>query len=196
MRTELEVDARHPQAADPAATRQSLLDEITALQRMIDDLLELARGDAGALAVDETVDLDDIVLEETVARRSEAVTIDTRGVSAAQVTGQPDQLRRVVRNLLDNAIRHAASTVVVELAEADGMATLTVTDDGSGIPVDRQAQVFERFNRLDGARAGGAGRAGLGLAIAHDLVTRHDGTIGVDSQHTGGARLVVTLPTA
>jgi signal transduction histidine kinase len=197
MRTELEVDTRHPEVADPAATRQSMLDEIDALQRMIDDLLALARSDAGVLGGRaETVDLDDLVLEEARARRTSSIAVDTRGVSGAQVRGQRDELRRVVRNLLDNAIRHAAANVTVELAEADGAATLTVTDDGPGIPRDRHAEVFERFTRLDDARAGGAGRAGLGLAIAHDVVTRHDGTIDVDAAYTGGARLVVKLPVA
>ena len=196
MRAELEVDARHPDAADAVATRLSQLDEIVALQRMIDDLLLLARGDAGGAPRTERVDLDDVVLDELRALPAPPPTVDRRGVSAAQVIGDRDELRRVVRNLLDNARRHATASVTVELAEADGRATLAVSDDGPGIPADRRAEVFERFSRLDAARSTGAGRVGLGLAIVHDIVARHGGTVTVDDGPAGGARFVVELPTA
>ena len=186
MRTELEVDA----------ARASQLDEIVALQRMIDDLLLLARGDAGGARRAERVDLDDLVLDELRALPAPPPTVDRRGVSAAQVIGDRDELRRVVRNLLDNARRHATASVTVELAEGDGRATLAVTDDGPGIPTDRRAEVFERFSRLDAARSAGGGRAGLGLAIVHDIVARHGGTVTVDDGPAGGARFVVDLPTA
>ena len=82
----------------------------------------------------------------------------------------------------------------VELAERDGDAVLIVSDDGPGVPPERRDEIFERFTRLDDARSGGPGRAGLGLAIVHDLVARHGGTITVDGDGTGGARFVVTLP--
>lgn len=194
MRTELEVDERHPEQADVGATRRSVLEEIGALQRLIDDLLVLARIDAGALADRSTpVDLDDLVLDEVRAAAGSRIIIDEGGVSAAQVAGDREELRRVVRNLLDNARRHARSTVTVELVETEGRATLAVSDDGPGIPTDRRADIFERFSRLDEARTGGAGRAGLGLAIVHDIVTRHGGTVTVDDA-PGGARFVVALP--
>jgi len=193
MRTELEVDDRHPEAADAAATRRSQLEEIAALQRLIEDLLVLARSDAGGTRRSETVDLDDIVLEEVRADGT-SVRTDASRVSAAQVVGDPEELRRVVRNLIENARRHAKTAVSVELGEHDGHATLVVADDGPGIPADRRAEVFERFARLDESRAGGAGRAGLGLAIVHDIVTRHGGVVAVDEAPGGGARFVVTLP--
>ena len=193
MRTELEVDERNPGEADAAATRRSQLEEIGALQRMIEDLLVLARSDAGAASRTEKVDLDDIVLEEVRASDGSTVATDISRVSAAQVVGDPGELRRVVRNLIDNARRHATTAVTVELAEHDGHATLVVADDGPGIPVDRRSEVFERFSRLDESRTGQAGRAGLGLAIVHDIVTRHGGTVTVDDAVGGGARFVVTL---
>ncbi len=108
--------------------------------------------------------------------------------------GHADQLRRIVGNLLDNAVRHATRTVRVELAERDGHAVLIVSDDGPGVPPERRDEIFERFTRLDDARSGGPGRAGLGLAIARDLVVRHAGTITVDGDGTSGARFVVNLP--
>ena len=194
MRTELEVDERHPADADPVRTRRSQLDEIGALQRLIEDLLALARGDsAKGAVVAETVDLDDIVLAE-LRSSGNGVRIDAGAVSAAQVVGDPAALRRVVRNIVDNARRHARSTVTVSLAEIDGTARLTIDDDGPGIAPERRADVFDRFTRLDESRTGASGHAGLGLAIVHDIVARHRGTVTVDDAPGGGARFVVTLP--
>jgi signal transduction histidine kinase len=196
MRAELEVDDNDPANADPAATRRSQLDEIVGLQQMLEDLLILARSDAGTPdRAAGPVDLDDIVLEELRSRPPTSVTIDASRVSAAQVVGDAGQLRRVVRNLVDNAARHGRSSVVIELAEVGTSAILTVTDDGPGIPPERRAEVFKRFARLDESRTGDAGGAGLGLAIVHDIVSRHGGTIDVGEGPAGGARFVVTLPT-
>jgi len=124
---------------------------------MIEDLLVLARSDAGANDQRvEPVDLDDIVLEEMCASTGSTVIVDKRRVSAAQVTGDRDELRRVVRNLLDYAHRHATTTVTVELTENAGRASLIVVDDGPGIPPERRAQVFERpaSTKPDRAAAG------------------------------------------
>ncbi len=159
MRAELEVDERDPAGADAAATRRSQLEEIAGLQRMIEDLLLLARSDAGTPSRrSEPVDLDDIVLEEIRASSRSAITVDASRVSAAQVLGDPDELRRVVRNLIDNACRHANTTVDIELTERGTQATLIVADDGPGIPPERRTDVFERFARLDESRTGRAGR--------------------------------------
>jgi signal transduction histidine kinase len=196
MRAELEVDERTPETADVAATRRSQLDEIADLQRLIDDLLVLARGDAGVPLRTELVDLDDIVLEEVRAAGRTTIEIDVARVSGAQVVGNAVELRRVVRNLVDNALRHAHTHVAVELAEEGDRAFLTVSDDGPGIPEDRREEVFERFSRVDESRTGGGNRAGLGLAIAHDIVSRHRGTIVVRGSAAGGARVEVAFPTA
>ena len=121
-------------------------------------------------------------------RRSRGA-VDTTHVSAAAVLGHRDDLGRVVRNLLDNALRHASSSVEVSLATVNGSALLTVADDGPGVaPADRE-RIFERFTRLDDARTRATGGAGLGLAIAREIVVAHGGTIEVD-----GGRFVVTLP--
>jgi signal transduction histidine kinase len=194
MRAELEVDEQHPERADASATRRSQLDEITHLQQTIGDLLLLARSDAGATEPHvEPVDLDDIVLDEIRTSGHSAVVVDARRVSAAQVAGGPDELRRVVRNLLDNARRHATSTITVELSESNGHATLVVADDGPGVPEEQRSVVFERFARLEEARTG-SGHAGLGLAIVHDIVSRLGGTVTVDDAPHGGARFTVTVP--
>jgi signal transduction histidine kinase len=199
MRSELEVDLAHPGSADPLATHRSALEEVIGLQHLTDDLLSLARARSGAGAVEaEEVDLDDLVL--AAARRLRAVDrvrLDTTDVGPARVIGNPAQLGRVIANLLDNAVRHATSTVALELrARPDGTAELVVIDDGPGIPpVDRQ-RVFEPFTRLDEARSPGRGGTGLGLAIARDLVVAHGGTIAIADplDGDGGTRVVVTLP--
>ena len=196
IRSELEVDLAHPGNADLLATHRSILEEAVGLQQLVDDLLRLARRDAGAPTVSraEPVDLDDVVLH--LARRSRATdrAIDTSGVGAAQVLGDQHALTRAVANLIDNAVRHAASGVWLTCSEHDGVAVVTVSDDGPGIPAAEQERVFERFARLDDARRAGTGGTGLGLAIAREIAVQHRGTLVVDAHHAPGARLVLTLP--
>ena len=195
MRAELEVDAAHPGSADPTATATSVLAEVTALQRLVEDLLLLARGDAGAPARAVPVDLDDVV--DRVVRARADPRVDAGDVRPVQVVGDPEQLERAVRNLLDNAVRHARDAVVLTLREQpSGTAVLTVTDDGPGIPPDDAGRVFERFTRLDDARSAGDGGAGLGLAIARDVAERHGGGLELDPTVPGGARFVLRLPVA
>lgn len=198
MRSEIEIDLAHPDAADLRATHESVLEDTIELQHLVDDLLHLARADAGAVSVDaEPVDLDDLVLREAQRlRASGRVEVDVHHVSAAQVTGDRGQLTRAIRNLTENAERHAVSTVTLEVREDADSAVVVVGDDGPGIPVADRERIFERFTRLDAARTGADG-SGLGLAIVRDIVTRHGGTVIVDTNgSTTGARFVVTFPTA
>jgi signal transduction histidine kinase len=200
VRAELEVDLAHPEGADLRATHRSVLDETIGLQRLTEDLLLVARDDAGAAAVtrDERVDLDDLVVR--ISRRlraSDRVSVDLGAVTAAQVQGDPDQLARLVGNLADNAVRHAAGTVAFTLAEVGEEAVLTVSDDGPGIPEADRERVFERFARVDGSRTAGHGGAGLGLAIARDIATRHGGSLTVEpAGDLPGAHFVLRLPLA
>lgn len=194
MRTELEVDELQPATADPAATRRSQLEEIERLQQLVADLLVLARADGGAPRHTAVVDLDDVVLDEAARRSSTAGRrIVTDDVAASRVDGVEPELRRVVANLLDNAVRHAVSTVTVSLHGGDGV-TLHVDDDGAGVPPGQRDEVFERFVRLDAARTAESGGSGLGLAIVRDLVTRHGGSVTVTDAPSGGARFTVHLP--
>jgi signal transduction histidine kinase len=197
IRSELEVDLAHPETGDPAAALRGALEEIGALQRLVEDLLLLARSDAGATVIrPRPVDLDDIVLLEIGRLRAGGrLEVDGGGVSAAQVPGDPDQLARAIRNLTDNAARYASHLVTLSLAERDHAAILSVADDGPGIPADQHLRVFERFTRLDEARSSATGGAGLGLAITLDIVRRHHGTVAIDPHHRPGVRFVVTLPT-
>jgi signal transduction histidine kinase len=199
IRAEIEVDLEHPDGADPAATSRSVLAETIGMQHLVDDLLALARSDAGAAvrARITPVDLDDVVDRQARRLRADGrVAVDSTGVSAARVLGDAEQLARAVGNVVDNAVRHARTTVALSVAASGDDAVVAVSDDGPGIPPERRDEVFERFTRLDGARAAGEGGTGLGLAIARDVVVAHGGTIAVDPDHHPGARFVITLPRA
>ncbi len=175
-----------------------ILAEIERMQRLVDDLLALAGSGPTAMRTAPALfDLDDVVLREVRRLRDRrGVTIDASRVSAAAVRGDPDGLARVVRNLLENAARHAQTSIAVDLREADGRVELAVSDDGTGVPAADRERVFERFTRLDAGRARDAGGAGLGLAISRAVVESHGGTINLDPAYEGGARFVVTIPAA
>jgi signal transduction histidine kinase len=100
----------------------------------------------------------------------------------------------MLRNLGDNAARHARTRVAFSLTEGDGHVVLRVDDDGPGIPAAARSRVFERFARLDDARSRDVGGTGLGLAIVAEIVAAHDGTVTADGASIGGARLEVHLP--
>ncbi len=195
MRAQLEVDLEHPDLADWEATEREVLADAIRLQRLVDDLLAITVADASALDAEHRapVDLDEIVLAEArrVTTRND-ITIDTHAVSGAQLEGNSDQLVRVVHNLLDNAARHARSEVAITLEESPSHVTLRVVDDGPGIPDADRERVFERFARLDDARARDGGGAGLGLAIVHDVVVAHGGSVCVEN--VPGAAFTVVLP--
>jgi signal transduction histidine kinase len=131
----------------------------------------------------------------SVLRATSDLVVDTSAVSAGQVVGSEEGLRRVVDNLGGNASRHAERTVRFELREVPGWVQLVVSDDGPGIPEADRPRVFGRFTRLDDSR--GRGGAGLGLSIVAGEVARHHGQIRVDADpELGGARFVVDLPTS
>ena len=198
MRAELEVDAAHPETADPTATAAAVRAETRTLQRLVDDLLLLARGDAGALDRGRraTVDLDEVVHQGVAAVRAAGERrVDIGPVTPVQVDGDAEQLQRVVANLLDNAVRHARDRILVTLREEpDGWAELVVADDGPGVPPADQERVFERFTRLDEARSARDGGAGLGLAIAREIAQRHGGSVAIGPEGAPGARFVLRLP--
>ncbi len=204
MRTELEVARQAGARSDWHAVADRVLGEQARLEALVDDLLDLAKLDEsrnGALRgrkVDavrlDDVDLDELVLDEGVRRRP--VAVDLSGVSAARVRGDRRLLARVVRNLLDNATRHAVSKVAVGVRTDQRCAVLTVDDDGPGVPEDEREHVFARFARLDGARGRHGGGTGLGLAVVRDAVERHGGEVVCEEAAIGGARFTVRLPVA
>ncbi|MBC2901559.1 sensor histidine kinase [Streptomyces cupreus] len=199
VRQHAEVALAHPERADPDALAGTVREEAVRMQRLVDDLLLLARADESALAATRRpVDVDDLVLEEARSLRSGTdLAIDSTGVGAARVIGDSEALRRLVRNLGENAARHARARVAFALTDTgDGQVRLTVEDDGPGVPPADRKRVFDRFVRLDESRARGAGGAGLGLAIVAEVAAAHRGRAEVGEGDLGGARFVVTLPSA
>ena len=123
-------------------------------------------------------------------------SVDTSGVGPARVLGRADELSRAVRNIVDNAARHATSTLAVSVRDDDARAVLTVDDDGAGVGPDDRARVFDRFVRLDDARSRDDGGAGLGLAIVRAVAQAHGGDVTLGPSPLGGARVELWLPVA
>jgi signal transduction histidine kinase len=198
IRQHAEVALSHPEASTVSELAATILDEDARLQRIVDDLLLLSSLDEGSLRLrSEPVDLDDIVFEEAKRLRvSTPLVIDTASVSGGRVIGDRTKLDRLVRNLTENAARHARAAVRLSLREADGRVVFAVEDDGPGVPVAERDRIFERFVRLDDARARDSGGSGLGLSIVHDLAIAHGATVAVSDGDPGGARFEVSFPAA
>ncbi|PFG43906.1 signal transduction histidine kinase [Isoptericola jiangsuensis] len=180
LRTTLEVARQHPEAYEGTELTADLAHEVVRLQALADDLLVLARVGASPREVRD-VDLRDVV-HDAVG------DVDLHGEGRA--VADPAAVGRVVRNLVDNARRFAATRVLVEVR--DGV--VTVDDDGPGIPAADRERVFERFTRLGTARGRDSGGTGLGLAIAREVAREHGGDVTLDDGPLGGLRATVTLP--
>jgi signal transduction histidine kinase len=191
LRSQLEVADTTENGGDPSPLTQ----ESVRLSHLVDDLLALARIDAGPQHRHEPVDLDHLVYDEAklLHERTDRI-VDTRGINACQVVGDAPLLARAVRNLLDNAARHATTRVTITVRSNGHDAELTVADDGPGIPASERSRVLERFTRLDDARARDTGGVGLGLAIVDDIVKIHRGRLTI-TDNAPGARVTITLPT-
>jgi signal transduction histidine kinase len=173
----------------------ALLAENATMEALVRDLLFLAEAEQGQAPLRTTpVDLDDLLLEEIARLRPLThVAIDASGVSAAPVRGHREQLRRVIRNLLENAVRHANAQVRVTAAIAGDQIRVDLVDDGPGIKAEDRELIFGRFYRTDSSRARTAGGSGLGLSIARTITERHHGAVAV-APNDPGAHFVLTLP--
>jgi len=196
IRTTTELAALHPEAMEPEHAADLVLTETRRLERLVSDLLLLARSDERGLIMHfEDVDLDDIVTDEIARLRADGIVKVAVDVVSVKVHGDAQHLFRAVRNLMNNAARFASTTVTVRLSSADGVALLDISDDGPGIPEDEWERVFERFVRLDDSRERGTGGTGLGLAITREIALAHGGNVHVVTpEHGTGARLRLTLP--
>jgi len=196
IRQHAEVASAHPERTTAGELAEVVLEENLRVQRLVEDLLLLARVDERTLRLGRSsVDLDDLVFEQASRLRdTSGLTMDVTGVSAGRVVGDAAQLRRLVRNLTDNAARHARSAMALSLSQSNGEVLLRVDDDGAGIPAPERGRVFERFVRLDDARTRDAGGSGLGLAIVAEVAAAHGGSVRVSDSPLGGARLEVHLP--
>jgi signal transduction histidine kinase len=193
IRTELEVAQR---AGLSATTLSDVLSETDRLEHLVDDLLMLARADEGQVQLhQEDVDVDDLLEGERVRLRCRAGLVVTATIRPARVQGDRAALARVVRNLVDNAARHAAGRVHLSCRRDGDEVEFEVDDDGPGVPAAERERVFERFVRLDEARSRLDGGSGLGLAIVRELVRAHGGRVQLtDGGPLPGARVVIRLP--
>ena len=174
-RTMLEVTGSGDADVDWDALRADLLDENRRMAGLVDGLLELARADNASPGSARVVEVADVVADEASRRRS--IPVDVGEVPHAVVDGHADQLARALRNLLDNAERHATSRMEVTVETVADEVHLVVDDDGPGIPAADRERVFERFTRLEEGRSREDGGSGLGLAIVAAIAARHGGSV-------------------
>jgi signal transduction histidine kinase len=197
-RTQLETARTLPaDEVNWSSVSAGVLEEILRMQALTEELLLLARIDAGEMHLRrEPVDVDDMIDVMTAPERADGARrlVDISGLEPVQAHVDRVLVERVLRNLLDNAYRHAQTRVAVGVRRDDRIVRLTVEDDGAGIPESAREAVFERFQRLDEARDRDHGGTGLGLAIAADIVRAHGGTVQADDSPLGGARITVSLP--
>jgi signal transduction histidine kinase len=196
LATTAEIYLAHPEAEDGRGFPTAVLEESRRLERLVQDLLVLARADERGLnPFGDDVDLDDIV----DAERHRVVAISSLQIavriSPTRVTGDLHKLRQVVRNLVDNAVQHARTRVEFTVQAQKDEAILEIFDDGTGIaPADRE-RIFDRFVRLEESRDRATGGSGLGLAIVREIVTSHHGTVRVVDDPEG-TRFRLVLPLA
>src|SRR5688572_2444929 len=173
------------------------------LSRIVEDMFTLARADAGTYPVrmqpmylDEVID--EVIAAAQVVASTRHVDIEVHATRSASFVGDEELIRRLVANLLDNAVRHSpgGSSVRVELGAAHARYSLIVADRGTGIPAEHQPHVFERFYRVDASRtrANTDGGAGLGLALARWVATVHGGDITLAESSEDGTTFLVSLP--
>jgi signal transduction histidine kinase len=193
----LEVAVTHPELLSADLAAGTLIPEAQRMKALIEDLLLLARADERGLTVaNDDVDLDDLASAE-VRRLRRDTSLEVRAnITPARLTGDADALSRVLRNLFDNAARHAISCVEVGVRPADGCVIVGVGDDGPGIPQGDRSRVFDRFVRLDADRSRSGGGTGLGLAIVREIVMAHGGTVSIGDRTGGGTVVNVQLPMA
>lgn len=180
-------------AQDPDRYLRSMAGDLDLLRRMVDDLFVLARLEAGelefeAMLVDLAEVADSAVESMTPVATRKDVIVALEAGSCPDVLGDPHALARVLRNLIDNAIRHtpSGSEVRVRLGATADRALVEVCDDGPGFPQPFRSRAFEAFSRADEARGRDGGGSGLGLAIARGIVDAHNGTIWIEDGNHGG----------
>ncbi len=193
IRATTELVQRMPDAS-PAVREElgGVLDEVDATNRLVGNLLLLARLDSDELPLQrELIDLGEVVRAAATLfmplAETAGLTLTVETASGVHVNADADRVRQVMRILLDNAIAYTPTggSIRVEVAQRGGRAVVTVRDTGSGIPPAEHAQVFDRFYRADRARSRGTGGSGLGLGIARALIHAHHGEIGLESPGRG-----------
>ncbi len=199
IRGQLEVLARerNPSPNEVRRVERVVRTELLRMQRLVDDLLLLARADERDFLQRREVRLPQFVEDLVDGMRA---TADRRfvvgDVANGKLTADPDRLAQALRNLLVNAIAHttAGGTVAVSAGARDGELSFAVEDDGPGIPAAQRSRIFDRFHRTDTARSRAAGGTGLGLAIVKAVAEAHGGSVDAGDSALGGARVTFRIP--
>ncbi|HET9185551.1 MAG TPA: ATP-binding protein [Solirubrobacterales bacterium] len=195
IRGQLEVLARSeaPDAAEVRRVEGLALAEMARVERLVEDLLSLARLDEGVGPSLQELPADSF-LRELIGAGTEGIEVG--GLAAGSLRADPDLIAQVLRNLIDNARRHAGTggRVSVSSAAVAGALRVHVDDDGPGIPPAERERVFERFHRTEAARSRASGGSGLGLGIARSILVSHGGRIWIEDSPLGGARVSFELP--
>lgn len=181
-------------SSDPSwnSVQRSMTQETDRLGELVDNLLFLATHQDLRLRSTSSVALDELLFAEAeLLSATTELRVDLGSVEPATVIGSANDLGRLVRNLVDNAARHAVERVGFSLGVDQGRTTLVISDDGAGVPVGKRAAVFERFTRLDDARARDAGGTGLGLSIVAQIAEAHGATVRIGDAELGGASFEV-----
>ncbi|MGI8475562.1 MAG: sensor histidine kinase [Thermomicrobiales bacterium] len=197
-RLENAIRAPDPEPAQREATLRAITSEVDRMGRLVDSLLTLARSDAGERAAHLPVPLDAVALDVYHHARPLAggVRLLFGEFQPVDVVGDPDRLKQLLLNLVDNALAYTpeGGTVTLDLVKTPGEATIRVGDTGAGIPAENLPRIFERFYRVDASRSGRTGGSGLGLAICKEVAEAHGGRIAVESRVGEGTTFTVTLP--
>jgi signal transduction histidine kinase len=174
--------------------QQTVLNESSRMQSLVEDLLTLAKVDAHQLQLDiQEVDLEDVLVSEITRLRTVSSLQINAELQPMRVRGDERRLLQVFRNVLDNAARYAKSAIAVGMERRPGEVVVSVDNDGEIISPQDRSRVFERFARLDASRSSDGGGSGLGLAISREIMLAHGGTV-VASELNGWCRFEVILP--
>ncbi len=203
LKGEIEVALRHPRTKEEyQQILQQQLDTIDRIQRIVNDLLTLARADAGQLEItqapiDLSLLLQEVGQQHLILFDSQNIQLEMDIENDLNMMGEASQIERIMMNLLSNAFKHAPehSTIYLSVHSDNDSAIICVRDEGSGIAEEQQDRLFDRFFRADDARARKEGEgAGLGLAICKRIVSAHDGVIWLESKPGNGASFYIRLP--
>jgi signal transduction histidine kinase len=195
MRAGVEIASADLSGAMWIELKDVLAGETARMGYLVEDLLTLAKANDGGLRLEDAdVDLDDVVDQEVCRLRPTSAHRITAELTPARIRGDARRLAQVLRNVLDNADRHALSRIRIGLRATPAGAVVTVDNDGEPVPEADRERIFERFVRLDGSRSREGGGSGLGLAIAAGIMAAHHGSIRATEGPAGECRFEMAFP--
>lgn len=177
---------------DDTELRDKLINDLSAMQSMVREGLDLARSMDLAEAM-QPLDLDSLVDSVCADAADAGQDVTVSGKTSVSLRARPTALRRCLTNLIDNAVKYGHSAQVAVSSE-DGLAVIRIRDAGPGIPAEELEKVFDPFYRLENSRSRDTGGTGLGLTIARNIIEQHGGTINLRNHPEGGLEVSVTLP--